>query len=365
MQGGWSPAVSSPEGYRTPAVRARGEFVSGRRPVTLNISGARFVFGADAKPQMLEWLWPDVLLAGEFSLLAGEGGVGKSSIAASIAAMVTRGGSWPTAECLKAGGVAYFEGEDNLNKVTIPRLMAAGADMSRLVLSGEVFDLSQDLFELQDVVRRLEARSQTKVRLLVLSPVRMFFGTKESFNNVEVRNRLTLVQAWAERTGVTVLGIHHPSNGNAFGGSRAWKEAALAGLFAEKTDSGQRRMKPLKSNGGPDNWEMPYTTEAAQPDGFPTSRIVWGAKVIADQNSNAVEDGDEDLQDEQSDTTQISEAVSWLSNVVPEGSEVDYSEIKQAALKAGISKSTLYRAAERLRIKKLGGGFGKTSRWSR
>ena len=64
------------------------------------------------------------------SIIAGNPGLGKSQIAASIAAIVTTGGLWPVdqQQC-KAGSVVFLNGEDDPADTLRPRLQAAGADL--------------------------------------------------------------------------------------------------------------------------------------------------------------------------------------------------------------------------------------------
>ena len=46
-----------------------------------------------AKP--IEWLWPKRIALGTVSIVAGDGGLGKSTILCGIAARITTGADWP------------------------------------------------------------------------------------------------------------------------------------------------------------------------------------------------------------------------------------------------------------------------------
>jgi len=248
------------------------------------VTGGRFVYGAAAKPQALEYLWPDMLVSGDFNLIGGEGGVGKSSIGASIAATTTKiGATWPTGERVESGSVVICETEDNLRAVTVPRLMAAGANMSRIALCDESIDLAENISEMISIVEALERQTATAVRLIILSPVRQFFGDKESYNDSQVRHRLKMLLAFAEERKICVVGIIHPKPGKeAFAGSEAWKNRARSGIFAKRTggQGSQRIIYPLKANNGPDDWYIPYETVGATVGEFRTNTIRWGKKVI-------------------------------------------------------------------------------------
>ncbi len=233
-------------------------------------SEALFVRADAVEMEQIRWLWPGVLPIGALSLIAGEAGVGKSTLAACIAAIVSAGEIWPTGERAKRGGVIFCEGEDPRDTVTAPRLAAAGADMARVIL-GPVCDLSASVAQLQDVAAKMPGG----VKLVTLSPLRSFFGL-ESYRSGDVRARLAPLLAWAESEGVAILGVSHPKTGQRdFAGASAWKEVARAGLFAERTEDGGRHVTPLKANQGRDDWVLPYRIEEVRANGIETSRVVF------------------------------------------------------------------------------------------
>jgi putative DNA primase/helicase len=50
------------------------------------------------KPERVDFLWPGRLPLGKCTLVAGEGGLGKSMLLASVSAIVSRAGLWPCGE---------------------------------------------------------------------------------------------------------------------------------------------------------------------------------------------------------------------------------------------------------------------------
>ncbi len=296
---------------------------------------ASFQTASAVKLAPVRWLWPSAIPAGALSLIAGEAGVGKSTIAASIAGIVSSGGSWPSGERAEAGGVIFCEGEDDRSAVTAPRLAAAGANMRRIVL-GPVCDLSAGVGQLQEAARSLSGGAS----LIVLSPIRSFFGL-ESYRSGDVRARLAPLLAWAEAEGIAVLGVSHPKTGaRDFAGSSAWKEVARAGLFAEKTDDGGRHVTPLKASLAPDGWRLPYRIEAVEAGGIHTSRIAWQPEdaptlQLAPANSSR--------------NLSAAEVQSWLAGRLASGPR-DGAALKAAAAAAGIPRATLYRNADELGV---------------
>lgn len=334
------------------------DFLGVEKPNT----GAKFVRAASVKAKPLAWLWRGAVLRGALSLLAGPGGVGKSTVAASIAAIVTTGGVFPDGEKAEQGSVIFCEGEDDPESVTLPRLQAAGADLSRVII-GPVCDLSQSVEELEAAIRDLSEPPA----LLVLSPVRSFFG-KESYIDTEIRARLAPVLRWAERNTVAILGVTHPPRGKQdIAGAGAWRNAARAGFFVDKDKRRPTRriLSPLKSNSGRDDWQLAYVIEGVKlHGGVETSRIVWQG-----ENRNEMRRGDLHPVEEpakpqkpklrivrqpKTDLTNVvrmpardTDAVTWLRSALANGPR-DAAELKREALRAGISKGSIYRAVKQL-----------------
>ena len=76
--------------------------------------------------EKVDWLWEQRLPLGKCTLVAGEGGLGKSMVLAWIAATGSRGGDWPCGEGLSpCGSVIILSAEDDAADTIVPRLIAA------------------------------------------------------------------------------------------------------------------------------------------------------------------------------------------------------------------------------------------------
>lgn len=328
-------------------------------PGVLNGSSVEKFTRADqitAKP--LDWLWPGVLLAGAFSIIAGEAGVGKSTIAAMVAATVSSGSRWPdipvSGARAEAAGVIFCEGEDSVDRVTWPRLKAAGADLSRISL-GPVCDLSQS------ITRITEAAESVDAKLIVLSPVRSFFGV-ETYNADELRRRLAPIQAWAEIENVCILGVSHPKAGKKdFAGSGGWKQIARAGLFAERDeDTGERTVRALKANSGRDDWTLGYETEGVNlSDGIETSRIKW----IVSQDERRPPKAE--ARRPKKATLSKASPITWLEKELANGPRMIVELVNEARMPGGpgYSRATLYRAAATLQVATMQSGPREQASW--
>jgi hypothetical protein len=123
---------------------------------------AVLVRGDQVTLKSVRWAWKHRFAFGKLALIAGDPGLGKSQIALDIVARHTTGDYWPV-----DGGRAQLAeaivrtAEDGLSDTVAPRLVAAGADMSKVhFLTGtklkegdeELFDLTRDVEPLRDVL---------------------------------------------------------------------------------------------------------------------------------------------------------------------------------------------------------------------
>ncbi len=86
----------------------------------------------------VKWLWYPYLPRGKVTLAQGDPGDGKTTLVLAIAALLTRGQRMPreTTEQV-AQNVIYQTAEDGLADTIKPRLVALGADCSRVSAVGE------------------------------------------------------------------------------------------------------------------------------------------------------------------------------------------------------------------------------------
>lgn len=95
---------------------------------------------ASIKPVAIRWLWPGWVARGKLTVLAGAGGSGKTTLAIGLIGTLTSGGRWPDGDiCREPGNALIWSSEDDPADTLVPRLMAAGADLSRVhIIQGRV-----------------------------------------------------------------------------------------------------------------------------------------------------------------------------------------------------------------------------------
>jgi putative DNA primase/helicase len=247
-------------------------------------------------PEPIAWLWPEWLAAGKLHILAGSPGTGKTTLALALAAAITCGGRWPDRTPAELGSVVMWSGEDDPKDVLIPRLLAMGADTSRVhIVSGITgpggrapYDPARDTSLLAEALRDVP-----DVRLLIVDPI-VSAVSGDSHHNAETRRSLQpLVDLAAERR-CALLGITHLSKGTAgrepverVTGSLAFGALARVVLmaFCEQPEEGapaRRLFIRAKSNIGPDTggyaYEVRQDALPSHPD-ILASSVLWGSAV--------------------------------------------------------------------------------------
>jgi len=98
------------------------------------MSEAVFKRMSEIKSEPVRWLWDGRIPLGKVTLLEGEPGIGKSTLALDFAARVSRGTPLPLSREAEVGpsNVLIFSGDDDLGDTVRPRLEAAQADLARI-----------------------------------------------------------------------------------------------------------------------------------------------------------------------------------------------------------------------------------------
>lgn len=223
------------------------------------------VSAADIEPTEMRWLWEGKIPLGKVTMLAGDPGLGKSVLTLELAAAVSRGRELFDGEQANdgvPGRVLIFSAEDDANDTMVPRLIAADADMSRVVFGNSVIercrqredkshiDLFTDISAIETALRNLQ-----DVKLLVIDPITAYLGAVGENSNAEVRKLLHPLSRLASEYGVAILCVTHlrKQKGRSlyrFIGSVGFVAAARSAWLVRRTeDSGNRRyMQPIKSN---------------------------------------------------------------------------------------------------------------------
>jgi hypothetical protein len=304
---------------------------------------------SEVEPEVVSWLWPGRVAFGKITMLDGDPGLGKSTMALDVAARVSSGGVMPGChEPIAAAGVVILTAEDGLADTVRPRLDAAGADVERVVAlqvnpaTGDPLMLPDHMDLVQAAIERVSAK------LVVIDPIMAFLSEKvDGHKDQSVRRPMAHLMGLAERTGAAVLVVRHLNKGAGGSamyrgtGSIAFIGAARSGLMVgrDPDDPERRVLASVKCNLAKQPESLAFRVEAA--DG--ASRIVWegSTPLTAD-----------DLVSVSSDSEQhgaVAEAEAFLRAVLRDGPRL-VKDVKRLAREADISERTLRRAKDNLKV---------------
>lgn len=319
----------------------------------------------DVQPETVTWLWPGRIPYGKLTVIDGDPGLGKSALLLDLAARLSTGSPLCDGTLTAPAGTVILSAEDGVADTIVPRVLAAGGDMRRIIAIETVPDPAGERAPvLPDDIAYLErAIVQVRAKLLIIDPLMAYLGSQtHSFRDQDVRRALAPMKLLAERTGCAVVFIRHFNKalgGPALyrgGGSIGIIGAARSGLLVAKDpdDPERRIIASSKSNLGPEPPALAYRLEGT-PEG--SLRIVWLGTTQHTAQQLVATPRDEDERDA------VTDAVEFLRDVLEHG-PIAADEIKRQARQAGIADRTLHRAKSQLGVKSSKSGFGQSGKWT-
>jgi len=330
-------------------------------------SRLRIVTLEGIESEAVDWLWPGYVPLGKLTVLEGDPGLGKSLITIALAAAATIGDYSPLhgAHSRPPADVFFVTYEDGVRDTIVPRLRAAGADLSRThVIQGVTDDTGEeDLFTFPDDVPDLQLAAQARRPcLVVVDPLSAALSSRiDSYKDQDVRRALARIARFAEATEAAVLVVRHLTKGYGRsailtgGGSVGIAGAARSVLVVGPGEVDKQRcvLAVVKCNLAPRAPSLIYTIET-RGDGQPVVEWHGLTSVTADDLSAARAGG-------ASEPNAVSECDvakaclgEWLS-----GGPVSKHEIAKLARDQGVAERTLQRAAKTLGIEYERQGQGR------
>ena len=312
------------------------------------------------KVEQIEWLLYPFIPFGKVTIIQGDPGEGKTTMVLQIIAKLTRGepillnkksqkeAQQDSEENLKQEvlsqdnpiqpvNVIYQTAEDGLGDTIKPRLLAAGADCSRVLV---IDDREQPLTMLD--VRLEEAIMQTKARMVVLDPIQGFLGTDVDMHRAnEIRPLMKRVAVLAEKYHCAIILIGH-MNKNSNGkssyrglGSIDFQAAARSVLIVGrlKDEPETRVMCHVKSSLAPEGKSVAFRLDKET-----------GFQWIGEYDISA-----DDLLSGDARGQKSRIAKEFLLDILADGGMAQ-KKIEEEASKQGIKKKTLRNAKQELEI---------------
>ena len=329
--------------------------------------GVSIQCAANIEPESISWAWLYWLALRKLAVLAGQAGTGKTTIAMSCAATVSIGGTWPDGKQCPRGSVLIWSGEDDPKDTLVPRLIAAGADLSRIHFVGNAsdgistrpFDPSRDMPALQERAARIK-----DILLVIVDPI-VAAVAGDSHKNAEVRRGLAPLVAFAETIGAALLGISHFSKGT--GGRDPLERVTGSVAFgavarvvwvtaATENEDGERMhvLARAKSNIGPDDGGFSYAFEQVDLPSHPgitASKVEWGTPLVGRARDLLAE------QEEKKPAKKMETVFEWLQALLQDG-PVLAKDVQAQAAAAGHAWRTVERAKPWLGVQSRRSGTG-------
>lgn len=312
------------------------------------------------KVEQIEWLLYPFIPFGKVTIIQGDPGEGKTTMVLQIIAKLTRGepillnkksqkeAQQDSEENLKQEvlsqdnsiqpvNVIYQTAEDGLGDTIKPRLLAAGADCSRVLV---IDDREQPLTMVD--VRLEEAIIQTKARMVVLDPIQGFLGTDVDMHRAnEIRPLMKRMAVLAEKYHCAIILIGH-MNKNSNGkssyrglGSIDFQAAARSVLIVGrlKDEPETRVMCHVKSSLAPEGKSIAFRLDKET-----------GFQWIGEYDISA-----DDLLSGDARGQKSRIAKEFLLDILADGGMAQ-KKIEEEASKQGIKKKTLRNAKQELEI---------------
>lgn len=336
-------------------------------PLEATPAGRRLVLtpASEIDPEPVVWAWednPDDVLGntgriplGSLSIAAGREGTGKSSFGIWMAARITRG-DLPGSLYGRAHAVIYAAVEDSWKHTLVPRLMAAGADLTKVYRvevvededEGMTLSLPTDNALLERELKAADAA------LLVLDPLMSTIGAGiDTHRERDVRVALDPLARLADRARCVVLGIAHFNKGastdpsSLITGSGAFKNVPRSVFgFAVDPDGGRVMTQTKNSLGRLDLPSLAYQIEGTEVStrhgAAHVGQFVWLGESERSVTDILSERGDTEDQEDRKD------AADWLRGYLADnGGEAAAIDVFRAGDKDGFSKDALKRAKRR------------------
>jgi hypothetical protein len=323
----------------------------------------RITWADTITPEPVRWGWiynnEGRMPLGSLALAAGREGCGKSQFGIWLAAQVTNG-TLPGLLEGRPRRVLIVATEDSWKHTIVPRLMAAGADLSMVGRIDAISEGDEEFTISLPIDNSLLEKEidEHDIALVILDPfLSAITADLDSYRVRDMRTAIEPLVRVADRTGCLMLGIAHFNKGSGtdvatlLSGSHAFRDIprAIFGFAKTKTE---RVLTQVKNSLGRDDLSsLTYTIEPATiptPKGdAEVSRFVLGAVSHRDV-SDLLADGD----DEESDIRSAAQEF-LLSYLVSNGLVAPASKCIAAGTANGYTAEQMKKARARMQHPKV------------
>lgn len=161
---------------------------------------------SQVKTRKIDWIWEPYIASGKLTVLQGDPGVGKSTLALVLCSVLASGENLYKISGIKNGifTVIYQSTEDSPEDTIKPKLNKLKAKSSNILYVENDDEINLNNNSLENVINKSNAK------LLILDPIQSFFKDGENMNTASsVRKVLTNISKIANKTNCGILMIGH------------------------------------------------------------------------------------------------------------------------------------------------------------
>ncbi|OAI49307.1 hypothetical protein AYO43_03135 [Nitrospira sp. SCGC AG-212-E16] len=319
-----------------------------------------------------QWAWANRIPLQALTLIAGDPGLGKSTLTLELAARWSRGEADGD---LRGNPVDVFiaSAEDSAETTLKPRLIVAKADLSRVhIVQMRVKGLMGGITLPNDVAAVADRMRSLGAKIFIIDPLSAHLSMRvNSWKDQDLRQALAPLARVAEELRAAIVSVLHLNKDEKknvlgrIGGTMAAVAAARSVLLAapdsDDPDGSSKCLGHIKSNLGRPALTLRYRLEEEM--------VVYNRKMIFPASKLVWEGEDRDLQPhdlltrtERVDRSKRKEAGRWLREILADGPKAT-EDIYLEGRKVGLSESTLDRAKADLGIRSKKHSFGGKGAW--
>jgi hypothetical protein len=322
---------------------------SARKEVTGRVEDIATLADLLAHAASIDWIWPSWIQRNVVTVLAAEGGTGKTRFVADVLRRVRHGLPWPddspmTVPYTPGGCLALVVASDNHHDELCSIVEEFGVEPECVRLNAHKSDpFGGTLLESKEDLDALESRARTLRPLFVVVDT---VGSATELNlskQEDAKKFYTPLQVIARRAGCSALALTHTNASGKVLGRRASEKARVVIRMVKPEGEDRRRLEVVKSN-------------SKQPPPLGVTMKTGGNDY--DDNPPALSNPNARDEPGAQASPKLQEAKDWLTDRLKTG-PARVSHLRNDAKENGISTNRLYAAMRNMSVEEYDGADRK------